>query len=182
MASESEKSESLRAAIEPSALRAALRPSRPTFANPWDSSPDMFAVYAAVSFIDPLLLWGGGAMMGAIFGFSSHWALGVYMAAGLVGAAGFMTIVGRQRTSLSVDIVAIAGWLVLGVLVAPVLGLAPSNGVAIICYAVLLVGTFAYVLGVGRFERSFLRTLSWPLTWSLMALLFAFLAYKLILY
>ena len=55
----------------------------------------MFACYAAVSFIDPLLLWGGGEMMGSIFGFSSRWPLGVFLAAALVGAAGFITITGQ---------------------------------------------------------------------------------------
>ncbi|HTX46563.1 MAG TPA: hypothetical protein VMD48_09805 [Solirubrobacteraceae bacterium] len=183
MASDDEQqSRSLSAALEPSALRAALRPSRPVFSNPWDSTEDMFACYAAVSFIVPMLLWGGGALMSSIFGFGSHWSLGVYMAAGLVGAAGFMTIVGRRRTNLSVDVLAITAWLILGVLVAPVLGLAPSNGVAIVAYAVLLVGIFAYVLGAGRWERGFFHTLSWPMTWSVLSVFFAFCAYKLILY
>ena len=77
---------------------------------------------------------------------------------------------------------AITAWLILGLLVAPVLGLAPSNAAAIIVYAVLLAGIFAYVLAAGRWEMGFIRTLSWPLTWSLLALLFAFCAYKLILY
>lgn len=176
------QSQTLSAALEPSALRAAMRPVRPVFANPWDSEPDMFAVYAAVSVIDPLLLWGGGALMGAIFGFSSHWSLGVYMVAGLVGAAGFMTIVGRRRTNLSVDVLTITAWLILGALVAPVLGLAPPAGVSTAAYAVLLFGIFLYVLGYGRMETGFLRTLSWPITWTLLALLFAYCAYKLLLY
>ena len=68
---------SLRAALEPSALRAALVPRRPVFANPWDSTPDMFACYVAVSFIDPLLLWGGGALMGSIFGHSGDYRNGL---------------------------------------------------------------------------------------------------------
>jgi hypothetical protein len=182
MPDDEQQSRSLSAALEPSALRAALRPSRPVFANPWDSEADMFACYAAVSFIDPLLLWGGGALMSAIFGFGSHWALGVYMAAGLVGAAGFMTIVGRRRSNLSVDVLTITAWLILGLVVAPVLGLAPSTGVAVAAYAVLLVGILVYVLGFGRWETGFLRTLTWPMTWSLLSLLFAFCAYKLILY
>jgi hypothetical protein len=76
----------------------------------------------------------------------------------------------------------ITAWLILGLLVAPTLGLAPSNGVAIAAYAVLLVGIFVYVLGFGHWETSFLRTLTWPMTWSLLSLLFAFCAYKLILY
>jgi hypothetical protein len=36
------------------------------------------------------------------------------------------------------------------------------------------------VLFVGHFEISFVRTISWPVTWSLMALLFAWTAYRLI--
>jgi hypothetical protein len=168
--------------MQPSALRAALRPQRPVFANPWNSTPDMFACYAAVSFIDPLLLWAGAALMSSIFGFGSHWELGVYMAAALVGAAGFITIVGRKRTSISVDLLAISAWVLLGLVVAPVLGLAPTSAVAIVCYAVLLVGIFIYVIFVGRFATGFVRTLSWPVTWSLLALLFAYLAYELILY
>jgi len=172
----------VRAAITPSALRAALIPVRPVFGNPWDSTEDIFACYVAVSFVDPLLLWGGGAMMSSIFNFNSHWKLGVYMAAALVGAAGFMTIVGRERTRLSVDFLTIAVWLVLGLIVAPVLGLALSTVASLICYAVLLLGIFAYVLRVGRFETDFVRTLTWPTTWSVLALFFAWAAYHLVLY
>jgi hypothetical protein len=91
-----------------------------------------------------------------------------------------MTIVGRQRTSLSVDVLAIAVWLVLGLIVAPVIGLAPPTAVAIVCYAVLLLGTFVYVLRFGHWETAFLRTVSWPITWSLMALFFAYCAHRLI--
>jgi hypothetical protein len=93
-----------------------------------------------------------------------------------------MTIVGRERTSLAVDFVAITAWLLLGLIVAPTLGLAPPTGAAIASYAVLLVLILAYVRGVGRWETAFLRTLSWPVTWSLLAALFAFIAYRLILF
>jgi hypothetical protein len=173
---------SLRAALQPAALREALRLDRPVFANPWDSSVDIFACYVAVSVAVPFLLWGGGALMSAIFGFGSHWPLGVYMAASLVGAAGFMTIVGRQRTSLSVDVLAVSAWLLLGFVVAPIIGLGLSTIVALICYGVLLVGIFIYVISFGRWERAFLRTLSWPITWSLLAVFFAWCAHELILY
>jgi hypothetical protein len=173
---------SLRAALEPAALREAIVPRRPVFGNPWDSTEGMFACYAAVSLFDPLLLWAGGELMGAIFGFSSHWRLGVFMVAALVGAAGFMTIVGRERTRLSVDVLAVAAWVVLGLIVAPIVGLAPPAGVAIAIYALLLLLVFAYVLFAGRWQTAFLRTVSWPITWSLLALFFAFIAYKLILY
>ncbi len=173
---------SIRAALAPSALRAALVPHRPVFGNPWDSTEDMFACYVAIGIIDPLLLWGGGALMGSIFGFGSRWPLGVYLLAALVGAAGFMTIVGRERTSLSVDVLAITAWLLLGLVVAPIVGLAPPIAVAVICYAVLLVGMFVFVLRFGRWQTGFLRTLSWPVTWSVVALLFAYAAHQLILY
>ena len=176
----SENTTSVRTALTPSALKAAL--ARPVFGNPWDSTVDIFACYVAVSVVSPLLLWGGGALMSSIFGFGSHWPLGLYMAAALVGAAGFMTIVGRQRTSLPVDELAIAAWLLLGFVVAPVLGLAPPTGVAIACYAVVLLAIFLYVLGVGHWERAFLRTVSWPVTWSLLALFFAFSAHQLLLF
>lgn len=182
MQAEPDNSGSLRAALTPSALRAALVPSRPVFGNPWDSEVDAFACYVAVSFIEPLLLWAGGALMGSLFGFSSRWPLGVYIAAALVGAAGFMTIVGRERTRLSVDILAITSWLALGLVVAPVLGLALSPLAAIICYAALLAITFAYVLRFGRWETAFFRTVTWPLTWSLLAVFFAYCAHALILY
>jgi hypothetical protein len=142
----------------------------------------MLACCVAVSFVDPLLLWGGGALMGSIFGFSSHWRLGVFIAAAVVGAAGFITIVGRKRTRLAVDVLAIIAWLLLGLVVAPVLGLAPPTGVAIACYAVLLIGIFLYVQLVGEWETAFLRTVSWPITWTALAALFAFLAYRLIMY
>jgi hypothetical protein len=142
----------------------------------------MFACYLALSVVSPFLLWGGGALTAAIFGFGSHWSLGVYIAAALVGAAGFMTIVGRERTSLSVDVLAIAAWLLLGFVVAPVLGLAPGTGGAIACYAALLLAIFGYVRGVGRWQTAFLRTVSWPVTWSLVAAFFAFSTYHLILY
>jgi hypothetical protein len=142
----------------------------------------MFACYAAVSFIGPLLLWGGGALMGSIFGFGSRWPLGVFMAAALVGAAGFITIVGRERTSLSVDLLAIAAWLLLGLVVAPVLGLALPVGAAIATYAVLLLTILVYVLRFGRWQTAFLHTVSWPVTWSVLALFFAWSAHQLVLY
>jgi hypothetical protein len=173
---------SLRAALTPAALRAALIPRRPVYANPWDSTADMFACYVAVAFVDPLLLWCGGELMGGIFGFASRWHLGVFMAAAFVGAAGFITIVGRERTSLAVDILAVSAWLLLGLVVAPILGLAPSIPVAIACYAVLVLAILVYVLRLGSWETAFLHTLSWPITWSLLALFFAFSAYRLILY
>jgi hypothetical protein len=173
---------SLSAALDRAALREALVPRRPVFGNPWDSTEDMFACYFAVALFDPLLLWAGGKLMGAIFGFSSHWPLGVFLVAALVGAAGFMTIVGRERTSLTVDILAIAAWIVLGLIVAPIVGLAPPPLVAIIIYAVMLVGILGYVLFVGRWEKAFIRTVSWPITWSLLAVGFAFTAYHLILF
>ena len=173
---------SLRAALEPSALRAALVPRRPVFGNPWDSEVDIFACYAAVSFIDPLLLWAGGELTSAIFGFDSRWPLGVFLAAALVGAAGFITITGRERTSLSVDVLALAVWLLLGLVVAPIVGLALPSGAAIAGYAVLLVLILLYVLRFGRWQKAFLRTVSWPLTWSVLALFFALCAHQLIFY
>lgn len=172
-----EQSSPLRAAFRPPALRAAMTVQRPVFANPWDSPEDMFACYTAVSLLDPFLLWAGGKLMGAIFGFSSHWPIGVYMIAALVGAAGFMTIVGRQRTSRSVDVLAIGTWLVLGLIVAPTIGLAPATAVAVIVYAILMVGVLGYVLLYGRFAISFLHTISWPVIWSLLGIFFAWAAY-----
>lgn len=157
-------------------------PRRPVFGNPWDSPDDMFACYVAVAVIGPLLLWAGGGLMGDIFGFSSHWPLGVFMIAALVGAAGFMTIVGRVRTSLSVDLLAISAWLLLGLVVAPIVGLAPPVVVAIIIYAIMLAGIFAFVLALGRWSTQFLRTLSWPITWSVLALLFAWIGYATIIF
>lgn len=182
MATESDNQSSVRGALQRSALREALIPRRPVFANPWDSTEDMFACYVAVTLIDPLLLWCGGKLMGAIFGFSSHWPLGVFMVAALVGAAGFITIVGRERTSLSVDFLAVGAWIVLGLVVAPIIGLALSPTAAIICFAVLLLGIFIYVLRFGRWATAFLHTVSWPITWSFLALFFAFSAYRLILF
>ena len=166
----------------PTRCAEALVVRRPVFANPWDSTEDMFACYFAVAFFDPLLLWAGGKLMGAIFGFGTHWPLGVFLLAALVGAGGFMTIVGRERTSLSVDIVAIAAWLVLGLIVAPIVGLGASPLVAVIIYAVMLAAIFGYVLLLGQWEKAFIKTLSWPITWSLLAIGFAFVAYQLILF
>lgn len=182
MATDPHQPTSFRDALAPAALRDALVLRRPVFANPWDSTEGMFGCFAAVSLFNPLLLWCGGKLMGAIFGFSSHWRIGVFMVASLVGAAGFMTIVGRERTRISVDVLAIGAWVVLGLIVAPIIGLAPSPVVAIILYAVVLVGTFAFVLLAGQHEKAFLRTVSWPTTWTLLALFFAWAAYKLILY
>jgi len=152
------------------------------FGNPWDSPLDMFACLLAVSIVEPALLYLGGKLTGSIFGFSSRWPIGVFIAAAVVGAAGFMTIVGRERTSLAVDVLAIGAWLLLGLVVAPILGLAPPPGVAIIAYAILLGGIFVYVLFFGHWKTAFLRTVSWPLVWSLLAALFALSAYRLILY
>jgi hypothetical protein len=175
-------SSSLRAALQPEALRAALRPSRPVFADPWDSTADMFACYLAVSFLEPLLLWGGGRLMGKLFGFTTHWKLGLFMAAAVVGAGGFMTIVGRERTRLAVDVLTITAWVLLGLVVAPILGLDLSTTAAIVCYAVLLLLTFGYVLAAGRWQKAFISTVTWPVTWSVLAALFAFCAYRLILF
>jgi hypothetical protein len=177
-----ENTSSVREALQPSALRAALKPRRPVFGNPWDSEGDMFACYAAVSVIDPLLLWAGGQLTSSIFGFGSGWPLGVFLAAALVGAAGFITITGRERTSLSVDVLAIAAWVLLGLVVAPILGLALPSGAAIASYGALLLLTLLYVLRFGRWETAFLRTVSWPVTWSLLALVFAFSAHQLVFY
>jgi hypothetical protein len=176
---------SLREALQPAALRAAFVPERPYFRNPWNKTTDMFACYFAIAVVGPMLLWLGGKMMGSIFDFTEHWKLGIYIAANVVGAAGFMTIVGRERTRLAVDVLAIAAWVLLGLVIAPVLGLDLSTGAAIACYAVLLVITLGYVLAVGQFEagiRGFINTLTWPITWSLLAVLFAWAAYRLILY
>lgn len=182
MASPPQGSSPLRAAFQRSALRAAMVPQRPVFGDPWDSPEDMFACVVAVSVLDPFLLWAGGALMGAIFGFSSHWAIGVFMVAALVGAGGFITIVGRERTSLAVDVLAIGAWIVLGLIVAPIIGLAPPAAVSIILYAILLAGVLGYVLFVGHFEVAFIRTLSWPVTWTALAVFFAFAAHRLILF
>jgi hypothetical protein len=140
----------------------------------------MFFCFLAVSVIDPFLLWAGGELMSSIFGFGSRWLLGVFIAAALVGAAGFITILGRERSSLSVDVLAVSAWLLLGLVVAPVLGLALPTGAAIACYAVLLLAIFVYVLRFGRWEIPVLHTLSWPVIWSLLAALFAFASYRLI--
>jgi hypothetical protein len=90
--------------------------------------------------------------------------------------------VGRERTRLSVDVLAITAWLLLGLVVAPILGLALTAGPAIACYAVLLLAILVYVLRFGRWETAFLHTLSWPVTWSLLALFFAFASYELIFF
>ena len=104
------------------------------------------------------------------------------MAAAVVGAAGFITIVGRERTRLSVDILAITAWVLLGLVLAPVLGLAPPTWVAIASYGVVLLIIFVYVLRFGRWETAFLRTVSWPLTWTLLAVFFAYAVHRLVLY
>lgn len=182
MATDPQRPPTLRDVLAPAALRDAMVLRRPVFANPWDSTEGMFACFAAVSVFNPLLLWCGGELMGAIFGFSSHWRLGVFMIAALVGAAGFITIVGRERTRLSVDFLAISAWVVLGFIVAPIIGLAPSAVVAIILYALVLVGVFGFVMLAGQHRRAFLFTISWPVTWTLLALFFAWAAYKSILY
>jgi hypothetical protein len=140
----------------------------------------MFFCFLAVSVIDPFLLWAGGELMSSIFGFGSRWLLGVFIAAALVGAAGFITILGRERSSLSVDVLAVSAWLLLGLVVAPVLGLALPTGAAIACYAVLLLAIFVYVLRFGHWEIPVLHTLSWPVIWSLLAAFFAFASYRLI--
>ena len=72
--------------------------------------------------------------------------------------------------------------IVLGLIVAPIVGLAPPTVVAVIIYAAMLAAIFGYVLLLGRWEKSFVRTLTWPITWSLLAVGFAFTAYHLILF
>ena len=120
--------------------------------------------------------------MGAVFGFGSRWPIGVFIAAALVGAAGFMTVVGRERTNLAVDVVAISAWLLLGLVVAPVLGLGPPAAAAIAAYGGLLLAIFVSVLLFGHWKTAFLRTTTWPVAWSLLAAFFAFCAHRLILF
>jgi len=179
---ESEQTGSLRAALQPQALREALVLRRPVFGNPWDSPADALACFLAVSVIEPVLLWCGGKLMGAVFGFGSRWPIGVFVAAAVVGAAGFMTVVGRERTNLAVDVVAISAWLLLGLVVAPVLGLGPPAAAAIAAYGGLLLAIFVSVLLFGHWKTAFLRTTTWPVTWSLLAAFFAFCAHQLILF
>lgn len=176
------KATSLRAALQPEALRDALKPGRPVFRDPWDSPVDMFISYLAVSVIGPLLLFCGAQVMSLVFGLDSRWPVGIFMAAGLVGAAGFITIFGRERTDLSVDLLAIAAWLVLGLVVAPLIGLALPPAAALASYGVLLAVILFVVRRFGRWESDFARTLSWPVTWSLLGLLFAYSAHQLVFY
>ena len=173
---------SLRAALQPAALKAALKPGRPVFRDPWDSPGDMFISYLAVSVIGPLLLFCGAQLMGLVFGLDSRWPLGLFMAAGLVGAAGFITIFGRERTNLSEDLLAITAWLVLGLVIAPLIGLALPPWAALASYGVVLLILLVVVRRFGRWESDFRRTLSWPVTWSLLGLLFAYTSHQLLFY
>jgi len=173
---------SLRAALQPAALKAALRPGRPVFRNPWDSPGDMAVSYLAVSVIGPLLLFSGAQLMSLVFGLDSRWPLGLFMAAGLVGAAGFITIFGRERTNLSVDFLAITAWLLLGLVVAPLIGLALPPAAALASYGVTLLVILFVVRRFGQWESDFRRTLSWPVTWSLLGVLFAYTSHQLLFY
>jgi hypothetical protein len=138
--------------------------------------------YLAVSVIGPLLLFCGGQLMSLVFGLDSRWPLGVFMAAGLVGAAGFITIFGRERTNLSLDLVAVAAWLFLGLVVAPLIGLALPPGAALASYGVLLLIILLVVRGFGRWESDFRGALSWPVTWSVLGVLFAYTSHQLLFY
>ncbi len=120
--------------------------------------------------------------MSPIFGLDSRWPLGTYMAAGLVGAAGFITIVGSERINLTVDLVAIAAWLVLGIVIAPLLGLALPPAAALVGYGVVLLAILLVVRRFGHWETDFRRTLSWPVTWSVLALFFAYSWHQLAFY
>ncbi len=64
----------------------------------------------------------------------------------------------------------------------PIVGLALSATVAIAIYSYSLVVALFVVICVGRWQTALFRTVSWPVMWSLLALFFAFAAYKLILY
>lgn len=140
----------------------------------------MFLCYMAVSVVGPWLLYCGAEVMSSVFGLQARWPVGLFMAANVVGAAGFMTVVGRERTSLSVDIVAIAAWLLLGLIVAPPLALALPPAAALASDAVLLLAILFIVRRLGHWETDFRRTLSWPVTWSLLALLFAYSWHQLV--
>ncbi|MGH2839691.1 MAG: hypothetical protein ACRDKY_02565, partial [Solirubrobacteraceae bacterium] len=70
----------------------------------------------------------------------------------------------------------------LGVVVAPLLGLAVSPGAALASYGVLLLIILLFVRRFGYWESDFRRSLSWPVTWSLLALLFACSSHQLIFY
>lgn len=176
-----DKTGPLRAAVAPDAMRAAMRLRRPVFRDPWDSPGDMGFAYLIVSIVNPLLLYLGAQGLG-VAGLDSRWPLGVFMAAGLVGGVGLVTIVGRERSSLSVDVVAVAVWLFLGLVIAPLVGLALPAGVAVACYGAMLGAIFILVRFWGRFPAAFHRSLSWPTTWSLLALFFSYTWHELFLY
>ena len=172
----------LRAALQPAALRAAVKPSRPVFRDPWESGADAFLAYLAVSVLVPMLLFFGAEAMSLVFGLTPRWPLGLFMAAGLVGGAGFITIVGRERTNRSVDLLAIAAWLLLGLVVAPLLGLALPPEAALVAYGVLLLAILFVVRRFGTWHADFRHTLSWPVTWCLLAVFFAYCWYELAFY
>jgi len=138
--------------------------------------------YLAVSVIGPLLLFCGGQLMSLVFGVDSRWPLGIFMAAGLVGAAGFITIFGRERTNVSVDLLAVTAWLLLGLVVAPLIGLALPRGAALASYGVVLLIILLVVRRFGRWESDFRGTLSWPVTWSVLGVLFAYTSHQLLFY
>lgn len=177
-----DKTGPLRSALQPAALKAALKPRRPVFRDPWDSFADMFLCYSAVSVVGPWLLFCGGQIMSIVFGLQSRWPIGLFMASSVVGAAGFMTVVGRERSSLSVDIVAITAWLLLGLVVAPPLGLALPPAAALASYGAVLLAILIVVRRFGHWETDFRGTLSWPITWTLLALLFAYSWHRLVFY
>lgn len=135
--------------------------------------------YAAVTVIDLLLLWCGGKLLGALFGFDSRWRLGLFMGAAVLEAVLIMLI--SPRISLSGDILRFTVWLLLGLVVAPVVGLTLSAGAAGASYAALLLVSIASFLFFRQWQPGFVCRLSWLTAWTLLALFFSFSAYRLVL-
>ena len=177
-----EQSPTLQEALSAAELRKATQFRRPVYRDPWDSPIDMVLSYMAACVIVPALLYAGGQLMGSIFSLSARWPFGLFLLAALVGEATFITIVGRERGSAAVDLLTITGWLILGLVIAPIVALALSDGAAATVFAVLLVGNLIFVRAFGVWQEAFRRSLSWPVTWSVMALIFAAASYELIFF
>lgn len=149
--------------------------------DPSISAVNVIACYAAVTLVNPLLLWGGGALAGSLFGFSSHWRLGMFIAASVVLIAGLIAVEGRRATDLRSDLLASVAWLVLAFVAVPVLGLSIRPAAALASLAGLLFVFLLYVL-LWASDAPTIALMSWLLIWTLLAGFFGFCAHRLVLF
>ena len=112
--------------------------------------------------------WVNAIIQGVLTG-----GLYALFACGLSLMFGVMKVVNLAHGDLAV----VAGYVAIGVITVTHIPVLWSFVIVVPVMAI-----FGYVLLLGQWEKAFVKTLTWPVTWSLLAVGFAFIAYRLILF